>query len=146
MVSYEKTHRCLKNGYQVFDTLKTKDRQIRGNCNLLIKVKFHELEWSSPSMLLMIKCTVQLTVYVLDIKMALKFPTVICYSVIHTGEIFVDKTSLVRPNVDLSIDFSFFPIVKYLFDKLSISKTENYFLELFQCFRTCCCKSHGKAP
>ena len=25
------------------DTLKTKDRKIRGNCNLLIKVKFHEL-------------------------------------------------------------------------------------------------------
>ena len=23
---------------------KTKDRKIRGNCNLLIKVKFHELE------------------------------------------------------------------------------------------------------
>ena len=28
--------------------LKTKDRKIRGNCNLLTKVKFHELEWSSP--------------------------------------------------------------------------------------------------
>ena len=31
-----------------FDTLKTKDCKIRGNYSLLIKVKFHELEWSSP--------------------------------------------------------------------------------------------------
>ena len=30
-----------------FDALKTKDRKIRRNCNLLTKVKFHELEWSS---------------------------------------------------------------------------------------------------
>ena len=43
---YEKTHRYLKNDYQFFDALKTKDRKIRGNCNLLIKVKFHELEES----------------------------------------------------------------------------------------------------
>ena len=27
-----------------FDTLKAKHRKIRGNCNLLIKVKFHKLE------------------------------------------------------------------------------------------------------
>ena len=37
-------HRYLKNHYQFFDALKTKDRKIRGNCNLLIKVKFPELE------------------------------------------------------------------------------------------------------
>ena len=36
-------HRYLKSDYQFFDTLKTKDRKIRGDCNLL-KVKFHELE------------------------------------------------------------------------------------------------------
>ena len=48
----EKTHRYLKNDYQFFDALKTKDRKIRGNCNLLTKVKFHELEWSSPLILL----------------------------------------------------------------------------------------------
>ena len=28
----------LKNEYQFFDALKTKDRKIRGNCNLLSKV------------------------------------------------------------------------------------------------------------
>ena len=39
----EKTHRCLKNDYQFFDVLKTKDHKIRANCNLLTKVKFHEL-------------------------------------------------------------------------------------------------------
>ena len=39
MFLYEKTHRYLKNDYQFFDALKTK-----GNCNLLTKVKFHELE------------------------------------------------------------------------------------------------------
>ena len=44
----KKMHRYLNNGYQFFDTLKTKGRKIRGNCNLLIKVNFHELEWSSP--------------------------------------------------------------------------------------------------
>ena len=48
-MSVWKTYRYLKNDYQFFDTLKTKDHKIRGNCNLLIKVKFHELEWSSPS-------------------------------------------------------------------------------------------------
>ena len=48
MIRYEKTHRYIRNDYQFFDTLKTKDCKIRGNCNLLIKVKFHELEWSSP--------------------------------------------------------------------------------------------------
>ena len=40
MFLYEITHRYLKNRYQFFDTLKAKDRKIRGNCNLLIKVKF----------------------------------------------------------------------------------------------------------
>ena len=48
MFLYEKTHRYLKNNYPFFDALKTKDHKIRGNCNLLTKVKFHELEWSSP--------------------------------------------------------------------------------------------------
>ena len=41
MFLYEKTHRYLKNDYQFFDAL---DCKIRGNCNLLTKVKFHELE------------------------------------------------------------------------------------------------------
>ena len=47
---YEKAHWYLKNDFKFFDILKTKDRKIRGNCNLLIKlkVKLHELEWSSP--------------------------------------------------------------------------------------------------
>ena len=40
-------HIYLKNDYQFFDTFKTKDRKIKGNCDLSIKVKFHELEWSS---------------------------------------------------------------------------------------------------
>ena len=44
----EKTHRYLKNDYQFFDALKTKDRKISVNCNLLTKVKFHESELSSP--------------------------------------------------------------------------------------------------
>ena len=48
MFLYEITHRYLKNDYQFFDTLKTKHRKIWGNCHLLIKVKFHKLEWSSP--------------------------------------------------------------------------------------------------
>ena len=39
MFQHEKTHRYLKNGYQFFDTFKAKDRKIRENCNLLIKVK-----------------------------------------------------------------------------------------------------------
>ena len=43
MFPYEKTHRYLKNHYQFFDNLKTKDCKIRENCNLLIKVKCHEL-------------------------------------------------------------------------------------------------------
>ena len=42
MFLYEKAHGFLKNNYQFFDI--KKDRKIRGNCNLLIKVKFHELE------------------------------------------------------------------------------------------------------
>ena len=48
MFLYDKTNRYLKNDCQFFDTLKVKDPKIRGNCNLLIKVKLHELEWSSP--------------------------------------------------------------------------------------------------
>ena len=44
MFLYEVTHRNLKNDYQFFDTLKTKDRKITGNCNLLKKVTFHKLE------------------------------------------------------------------------------------------------------
>ena len=40
----DKTQRYLKNDYQFIDALKTKDRKIRDNCNLLTKVKFHELE------------------------------------------------------------------------------------------------------
>ena len=48
MLLYEETHRYLKNDYQFFEILRTKDRKIRGTCNLLIKVKFHELERSFP--------------------------------------------------------------------------------------------------
>ena len=44
MFLYEKTHRYLKKDYQFWGALKTKDCKIRGNCNLLRKVKFHELE------------------------------------------------------------------------------------------------------
>ena len=44
MFPYEKTHRYLKNDYQFFGTLKIKDRKIRRNCTLFIKVKFPELE------------------------------------------------------------------------------------------------------
>ena len=44
MFQHEKTHRYLKNDYKFFCTFKTKNRKIRGNCNLLIKVKFHELQ------------------------------------------------------------------------------------------------------
>ena len=39
-----RNHRYLKKDYQFFDALKTKDRKIRRNCNLLTKVNFHELE------------------------------------------------------------------------------------------------------
>ena len=34
MFLYEVTHRYLKNDYQFFDTLKTRDRKIIRNCNL----------------------------------------------------------------------------------------------------------------
>ena len=44
MFLHEITHRYLKNNYQFFDTLKTKDRKSRGNYSLLIKVKFHKLD------------------------------------------------------------------------------------------------------
>ena len=53
MFLYEKTHRYLKNDYQFFDALKIKDHKIRGYCHLLTKVKFHELECSSPLRLLL---------------------------------------------------------------------------------------------
>ena len=44
MFLYEITHGYLKKDYQFFDTLETKDHKIRGNSNLLIKVKFYKLE------------------------------------------------------------------------------------------------------
>ena len=44
MFLYEKIHRYLKNDYQFFDALKTKDHKIRGNCILSTKVKFPELK------------------------------------------------------------------------------------------------------
>ena len=44
MFLYEVTHRYLKNDYQFFDTLKTRDRKLIRNCNLLINVKFHKSE------------------------------------------------------------------------------------------------------
>ena len=47
MFLYDKTPRYLKNDYQFFDILKTKDRKIRGNFNLVVKIKFHELELGS---------------------------------------------------------------------------------------------------
>ena len=48
MFLQEITHRYLKNDYQFFYTIKTKGRKIRGNSNLLVKVKFHKIECSSP--------------------------------------------------------------------------------------------------
>ena len=48
MFLYGKIHRYLKNDYHFFDALETEDPKIRGNCNLLTKIKFHELEWNSP--------------------------------------------------------------------------------------------------
>ena len=42
MFLYEITHRYLKNDYHFFDTLK--DCKISGKCNLLLRVKFYELE------------------------------------------------------------------------------------------------------
>ena len=44
MFLYEIAHRYFKNDYQFFDTSKAKDCKLRGNCDLLIKVKFHKLE------------------------------------------------------------------------------------------------------
>ena len=48
MFLHEITHRYLKNDYQFFDTVKTKGSKIKGNSNLLVKVKFHKLDCSSP--------------------------------------------------------------------------------------------------
>ena len=59
MFLYEITHRYLQNDYQFFDTSKTKHGKIRRNCNLLTKVKFYKLEWSSPlSSCLQMPCSV----------------------------------------------------------------------------------------
>ena len=44
MFLYEITHIYFKNDYHFLDTSKTKDCEIRGNRNVLIKVKFHKLE------------------------------------------------------------------------------------------------------
>ena len=44
MFLYETAHRYLKNYHPFFKTLKPKDCKIEGNCDLLIKVKFHKLE------------------------------------------------------------------------------------------------------
>ena len=38
----------MKNDYQFFDALKTRNRKIRGYYNLLIKVRLHKSERSSP--------------------------------------------------------------------------------------------------
>ena len=37
MFLYEITHRYVKNDYQIFYTLKTEDRKIRGNCQFINK-------------------------------------------------------------------------------------------------------------
>ena len=44
MFLYKKTPRYLKNDYQFFDTLKQKIVKLEANCNLSLKVKFHELQ------------------------------------------------------------------------------------------------------
>ena len=44
MFLFQETRRYLNSDYQFFDALKAKDCKIRGNCNLLAKVKFHECE------------------------------------------------------------------------------------------------------
>ena len=44
MFLYEIAHRISRAMIDFFYTLKTKDRKIGGNSNLLIKVKFHKLE------------------------------------------------------------------------------------------------------
>ena len=44
MFLFEKTQSYLKKNCQFFDALKTNDCKITGNCNLLTKVKFHELQ------------------------------------------------------------------------------------------------------
>ena len=48
MFLYEITNRFIKNDYQFFDALKTRDHKIRGYYNLLIKVRLHKSERSSP--------------------------------------------------------------------------------------------------
>ena len=44
MFLYEITNRFMKNDYQFFDALKTRNRKIRGYYNLLIKVRLHKSE------------------------------------------------------------------------------------------------------
>ena len=43
-----KRNRYLQNDCEFFDTLKTEDREIRGNCNLLIKVIFRKRTGQLP--------------------------------------------------------------------------------------------------
>ena len=79
-------------------------------------------------MLLLSKYTIPLTVYVLDIKFRrLSFLQLYAILLFIEVRFSLINTSLVRPNVDVSIDFSFFHIIKCLFDKLSIRKTDNCF-------------------
>ena len=62
-------------------------------------------------MLLLINCTTPLTVYVLDIKFwrlgFLQLHAILLFSGVR---FLLINTTLVRPNVDLSIDFSLFLI------------------------------------
>ena len=62
MFLHEITHRYLKNDYQFFDTLETKDCKIRRNYNLLIKVKFHKLGFVHLSVYLSIYLSIYLSV------------------------------------------------------------------------------------
>ena len=73
MLLYEIIHRYLKNDYQFFYTLKTKDRTIKGNCNLLIKVKLHKLELSSPLSNLSTIIPTQKTAYIILVASIFSF-------------------------------------------------------------------------
>ena len=72
MLLYE-IHRYLKNDYQFFYTLKTKDHTIKGNCNLLIKVKLHKLELSSPLSNLSTIIPTQKTAYIILVASIFSF-------------------------------------------------------------------------
>ena len=62
-------------------------------------------------MLLLINCTTPLTVYVLDIKFwRLGFLQLYAILLFSGVRFLLINTTLVRPNVDLSIDFSLFLI------------------------------------